>query len=522
MARYDNNFKCMEVRRLADSRKYAKALETLEKIDINKIKNITDLNTFAEVYRKTENYDKAQEVLLRIYDKAPSRRVLYKLVSLYVKAGRIGEAENYYQEYANMAPDTSERYILRYRLDKAVQADYQTRIHSLEQLKKTDYMEEWAYELAKLYHKAGMEEECIRECSDIILWFGEGVIVEKARLLRAYYVEGADILGTIQQPGPYGEQESSLETEDQENPAGSAADEKKTANDRETDEKSLFMNTRDLGQQIAYISNLEKHEGLAKELQEDLKPTVNIQALMQAELGLNQPDMVEEEIVRLLREEEREPGEAAEAMETVEITGSMESAEAAEPAENQEGTAGSREEISEENLESNRKESEEQASKAPVFYAGGKEMSDIFKDFLEEPRMQEQLSELLNEIQNGNSAPHILITGEDDQRNAAMAKCLAKALRCMDKIPTSRVAKIQGSRLNGMNLTDKRDKLRDGTLLIEKARDLYVPTVKNIVDMIEDFGEHMVVILSDEHQALEILLEENYVLQEYFSYRIQL
>lgn len=513
MARYDNNFKCMEVRRLADSRKYAKALEALEKIDINKIKNITDLNTFAEVYRKTENYDKAQEVLLRIYGKAPSRRVLYKLVSLYVKAGKIDEAEYYYQEYANMAPDTSERYILRYRIDKAVQADYQTRIHSLEQLKKTDYMEEWAYELAKLYHKAGMEEECIRECGDIILWFGEGVIVEKARLLKAYYVEGTDILGTFQQPGPYGEQE---------NPAGSAAGEKKTAEDRETDEKSLFMNTRDLGQQIACISNMEKHEGLAKELQEDLKPTVNIQALMQAELGLNQTDMVEEEIVRLLQEEEREQGEAAEAMETVEITGSMESAEAAEPAENQEGTAGSREEIPEENMESNRRESEEQTSKNPVFYAGGKEMSDIFKDFLEEPRMQEQLSELLNGIQNGNSAPHILITGEDDQKNAAMAKCLAKALRCMDKIPTSRVAKIQGLRLNGMNLADKKDKLRDGTLLVEKARDLYVPTVKNIIDMIGDFGEHIVVILSDEHQAVEILLEENYVLREYFSYRIQL
>lgn len=188
MERYENIIKIEEIRRLADDNQYVKALNVLKTLDTKKIKSLTDLSIIADVYTQNEEYDDAMNILTRIYAKNKTRRIVYQLVDLSIKRGDIYESEYYLDKYKKLASKDSYQYIFRYCIDKLKQEPYDVLIESLERLKEYEYFEVWAYELAKLYHKAGMKDRCVRECSDIILWFGNGIYVEKARLLKAYYV----------------------------------------------------------------------------------------------------------------------------------------------------------------------------------------------------------------------------------------------------------------------------------------------------------------------------------------------
>lgn len=188
MERYENIVKIEEMRKLADINQYKKAMKILETIDTGKIKALTGLSIIADVYMQNQRYDEAMEILTRIYGKTKTRRVLYQLVDLSIKRGNAKEAEEYLEKYVKVAPGDPSRYIFQYCIDKLYGEPYEVLISTLEQLKEYEYHEMWAYELAKLYHKAGMKDKCVRECSDIILWFGEGVYVEKAKLLKGYYV----------------------------------------------------------------------------------------------------------------------------------------------------------------------------------------------------------------------------------------------------------------------------------------------------------------------------------------------
>lgn len=192
MERYDNIVKIEEMRKLADVNQYEKAMKILETMDTGKIKALTDLSFIADVYMQNERYEEAMVVLTKVYGKTKTRRVLYQLVDLAIKRGNAEEAEDYLERYIKAAPQDSSRFIFRYCIDKLNGEPYEVLIAALEQLKEYEYYEMWAYELAKLYHKAGMKDKCVRECSDIILWFGEGIYVEKAKLLKGYYVGEID------------------------------------------------------------------------------------------------------------------------------------------------------------------------------------------------------------------------------------------------------------------------------------------------------------------------------------------
>ncbi len=192
MERYDNIVKIEEMRKLADVNQYEKAMKILETMDTGKIKALTDLSIIADVYMQNERYEEAMVVLTKVYGKTKTRRVLYQLVDLAIKRGNAEEAEDYLERYIKAAPQDSSRFIFRYCIDKLNGEPYEVLIAALEQLKEYEYYEMWAYELAKLYHKAGMKDKCVRECSDIILWFGEGIYVEKAKLLKGYYVGEID------------------------------------------------------------------------------------------------------------------------------------------------------------------------------------------------------------------------------------------------------------------------------------------------------------------------------------------
>lgn len=192
MGSYDIILKIEEIRKRIQEKDYDSAQKIMDTIPLKKVKNIADLNLLADVCIQIKEYDKAMTLLSRLYKKSKTRRVMYQMVLASIEGKNIEEAEKYLKEYEELAPNDYSIYIFRYKIDKAKKEPYHVQIESLKKLKETAYMEKWAYELAKLYYKAGMEEECIQECSDLITWFGEGRYVEKAKILRAYHLGEID------------------------------------------------------------------------------------------------------------------------------------------------------------------------------------------------------------------------------------------------------------------------------------------------------------------------------------------
>lgn len=194
MERYENIVKIEEIRKLTDGGQYQKAVKILDTMEIHKIKSLTDLSVLADVLTENGRLDEAMGLLERIYEKSKTRRILYQMVELAIKKGDAKLADAYLVKYMQAAPNDSYRFIFRYYIDKLKGEPLEVLMDSLEQLKEYEYIEVWAYELAKLYHKAGLKDKCVRECSDIVLWFGDGIYVDKAKLLKAYYVGELDPL----------------------------------------------------------------------------------------------------------------------------------------------------------------------------------------------------------------------------------------------------------------------------------------------------------------------------------------
>lgn len=193
MGKLDGMKKCAQARILINEKKYNEAVEIVESIDKEKVKSISDLKTIAEVYMRAERFSDARDIYFLLYDRIQTRTVLYYLIYLSVKCEMLDEAEDFYEDYVKKDKNGVDSRILRYYIEKAKGTDRKDLIKYLKNINTGEYIEEWAYELAKVYHKLGMEKECVEECSKIILWFKEGVIVEKAMLLKLHYVDGIDI-----------------------------------------------------------------------------------------------------------------------------------------------------------------------------------------------------------------------------------------------------------------------------------------------------------------------------------------
>ena len=187
MERLSVSEKIEKIRKLSDRGKYEEALELADTVDSSKVKSLTELGALADVYDATGHYEEAYALLLRIYDKTKTRKIVYQLSCIAVKQKNTVAAERYYREFLEVAPTDSDQYVIRFLIDRLEKKDISEQIESLEKLKEEEYVEEWAFELARLYHKAGNVDKCVRECKDIILWFGDGPIVDKARSLLEIY-----------------------------------------------------------------------------------------------------------------------------------------------------------------------------------------------------------------------------------------------------------------------------------------------------------------------------------------------
>ena len=175
MDKYEYKIRADEIKELLAQENYVQAAEIADTIDWRRVKSVMMLCMISDLYKFNRRYEDAKNILLLAYERRPGgRTICYSLCEMCIKTEDFLQAVNYYKEYVQAAPKDPGRYILQYKLYEAQDVGLEERIGVLEELKKRDYREKWAYELAYLYHRVGLATRCVEECDELILWFGEG------------------------------------------------------------------------------------------------------------------------------------------------------------------------------------------------------------------------------------------------------------------------------------------------------------------------------------------------------------
>ena len=525
--KYDNMMKCAQVRSLFNEKQYRNAYEVIRTINLDQVTALTDLNTIADVYMELQKYAEAKGIYLKLYERFPTRRVLYELVYLSLKCGEIEEAEEFYREYETI-DKSCDKMILRYYIDKAKGADRQMLIRHLQEIKKVDYIEEWAYELAKLYHKEGMSEACVEECSDIILWFGEGLIVEKAKLLRYHYIEGVDISsesaiieGTRNLASELRIAAAIAERNQREQEAVQSIW-KQMAYEEESYEEECQLEEVVYEEEVAYEEE--------KTYEEEYQPE---EVVYEEEVAYEEEETYEEEYQseEVVYEEEV----SCEEEETYEEEYEPEEVEYEEEVgcEEEEFYGGG---FTQEELDALEAAERVQADReAELLYAKSKNY--VVEPIKEEPKVYKDLqgqsfesdftpigkalSEIVDDIKKTKNAGHVAITGSNSAKNIEVGKYFAKELCKKGVLPSSKIAKIHAENLNTINLLDSREQLEGGCLFIEQAGDMSLGSVQSLCQLMRRVKKNMVVILSDTEEQLDRLLSKNRKLSKMIEYDIE-
>ena len=227
MDKYEYRVKTEQMLDHLEKKEYQQAKEIADGIDWRRVKNASMLNTVSEIYEYNGEFKKGRDILFLAFDRAPgSRKIVYRLGTLALKIKDIREATDCYEEFVKLAPKDPNQYILKYKILRTQGASLTDQITALEEFKKAEYIEKWAYELAKLYDEAGMTAECLEECDDLILWFSEGKYVYLAMELKMKYKPLTPLQqekydsrpGAVKKkPEPEKQPESTLEEVDDEN-----------------------------------------------------------------------------------------------------------------------------------------------------------------------------------------------------------------------------------------------------------------------------------------------------------------
>lgn len=474
MGHYENIVKIEEMRRRMDDGDTLSAQKILDTMELKKIKNMSDLALMAEIYKENERYDEAFELYHKIYDKTKTRKSLFQLVDLSIKRKNSEDANHYLTLYKKAAPKDFYRLIFRYKIDKLKKEPYEVLIDTLKTLKKTEYIEMWAYELAKTYYKAGMEKECIQECSDIILWFGEGVYVEKAKILRSYFSGETDKDKLMEQL-----KQRSLEfTTTIEIPAKELA----KAINQEKEQKEEVYITSDFMQNQ---SNEEFEDDLRKNVQDILTEELAEQQYHEEEV--NQQTFEQDYI------EDQESAIADEVEETIYQL------------------------LSEEDLQEEDRKLEQIANEFSI------NPEEIFGNFLHMSTVKKQLVEGLESIlEQQEQTVQIMITGTEGSGKTTLAKDITAFLNKAGRLKSSKIAKIKAEKLNTLDLMTKKETLKDCCLVVENASELKRETVDSLLELCNSLQGDIAIVYEEDKNNLNQLFRECPKLMDLLNIRIHL
>ena len=247
MDKYEYKLRLEEIKTLNKKGRFQESAQIADTIDWKKVRNTSTLGIISDVYKINRRFDDAREILLLANEKSPqNRRIVYALCDLAIKTGQVVEAVEYYKQFVQLSPNDNSKYILLYKIYEAQDISLEERIAVLKEYKKREYNEKWAYELAFLYHRVGLATECVEECDQLILWFGEGKYVLKAMELKRLYVP----LSPAQQQlydSQYGGR-NAVEEEPQEAPAQEPTQAVRSAESKEKADLDIHVKPMDMGQ----------------------------------------------------------------------------------------------------------------------------------------------------------------------------------------------------------------------------------------------------------------------------------
>lgn len=471
---YDIIVKTEEIRRRVQEGDYETAQRIIDTMKLKRVKNIADLSLLAEVLTQNKRYDEAMELLNRVYKKSKTRRTLYQMVFVSIGRKNIQDAEHYLSKYEEVASNDYNIYIFRYKIDKLKKEPYEVLIKSLKEVKKKAYIEKWAYELAKIYYKAGMEKECIKECSDIILWFGDGSYVERAKILKAYYSGEVD------------------KDEILENLRKRASEDNNEAHDEDCEESADEAQESSLEE--AHTEELSPKEDRAEtEASINTMPDIMVNNQVMEEIA----DSVSKDIEGILSDEDND-----------DINDKYNCL-----VEDDTGTSPIHIPEDNEDIDKLMKFSEEL----------GVDIIQIFSNFIHIKSIRNQLVKSIELITNKRTkSVQMIITGAHSSGKTTLAKDIAIFLNKIGKLQSSRIAKISALKLNEIEVINNKDELKGCCMVIENANELKRPTINKILALVKYFHGDIGIILEENKKNMNKLFREEPKLMEMFRNRIHL
>lgn len=525
MDKYEFNIKVEQIKKLVNKGDYETAMKIADTIDWRRVRSANLLALIAEIYENNEEYQEAKEVLLLAFERAPiGKRLLYKLADLALKENNLREAEDYYREFCDLAPEDPRQHLLRYQILKAKHAPDEQLIHSLERYTNTELDEKWLYELAELYCRAGKEEECIQTCDKIMLMFGLGKFVDKAMQLKVQYaplssyqkdlVENRDKyeekLRAVEQQ--FGDETREIMGEDYENGGRVPETFAEGQSPREERYNSAEAGQESYPEQETPLRTYSKPHPEVERMPET-EPVVIIdepamaaepagEMEIQTEGRDNAYQTTEEELRARIHQEETEKMLARE-MSRISIE---EYREPASPMEQTKVIGSIREVLS---AYSPGKEHMGQQSNG-VWSSGQTDKRDRVHMIMpeEKPVGREEVMRRAAEVN------YLMIETRTPEKGLELAVEVLKRLH-KQKGTKCPVVKITGSKLSRKGVMESSDKLADKDLIIEEAGDLTVVALIELEDLIEN--SEIRVIMIDNPRQIESMARVNPALGSLFT-----
>lgn len=484
MRRYETIVKIETIRALLQEGEYEQAQRLADEIDSTKLKKRGDIHVLAEAYKLNEQYETAQELLLRLYEEHASRKLIEELLELSLLQKDVETATTYFEKYQRISGGDPANYIYEYRIGRLKGKEYEELLPVLQTLKEEQYTEKYAYELAKVYHKLGRGDECMTECSDLILWFGEGRYVEKAKALQAYYT-GELALDELQ--SYRARQESATESVTGYSSFASYA----------VTEQEIPKQTEREEAEEPPVPTYEVPVYTPKMPQESIEyePDNTVYEMLQETINYREEPVSEEEMSayeRLMREAANMEEDVAETVETAETV--------PEP-------------------------SVGQAEQDFLRYLEecGVALEDTLHTFAYIPSVRSQLLQGMDALAASNPSCYcIVVTGDRKCGKTTFAKDVVKLLYQLSWLKKPKVAVISGTKMNEIVLEEKKAQLQGCCLIIEKAGRMSEETMLRLGSFIQNGQTLSMVILEDREKRINCLLRSNIIWEQLFSVRIQL
>ena len=477
MDKYEFNLRIDQIKKKIASEDFETAMKIADTIDWRRVRNINILSMVSGVYEKNGEYQEAKDILLLAFERAPmGKRLLYKLAELAIKEGSPDEAEDYYREFCELAPEDPRQYILRYLILGAKGAPVEQLIHTLEQYCNVELDEKWLYELAELYNAAHMEQLCVMTCDKIMLMFGTGKYVDKAIDLKVQYAPLTDYqMDLVENKDKYEARLKAVETEyNKKKPMVLPIDEEDAQEEQEAEDAYVYQ------QEAAYTKEPEPEE---KVLEEQPETVFDDEETGEEEAFSNAVQEPEEEQELSCEEEESEADSEPEV--------------SSEP----ETASGSSKE--DETLRAQLHEAEAQEDLA-------KEMSRLAEEHGYSEETQAAQTQVLADIRHLKKGPmysgsnHLMIEADEPEKGFELAVKTLKRIH-QETGAKNQAAKITGARLNNRGIFTLSDKLTGKDLIIEQAGDMNESILQELNQLMARDETGMSVVLIDTAERLEEL-----------------